>query len=109
MNIARVIAVALSLAALPPLSDGQVEVSKLGELVGFTVVADTNIQGEFEGPDFDRVVKLDNGWVVEFHEYDYFYEYHPEVVVLARQIGTVVLYKVGIEGGDDAYDITRLR
>jgi hypothetical protein len=64
MNIARVIAVALSLAALPPLSDGQVEVSKLGELVGFTVVADTNIQGEFEGPDFDRVVKLDNGWVL---------------------------------------------
>jgi len=35
------------------------EVSKLGELVGWTVVVDTYIQGEFEGPDYDKVVKLD--------------------------------------------------
>lgn len=87
----------------------QVEISRLSELVGWTVLADTNIQGEFEGPDFDKVVKLDNGWIIEFHDYDYFYEYHPEIVIFARQFHDVTLYRVLIDGGDDVYSVTRVR
>ena len=86
----------------------QVEISRLGELVGWTVTADTNIQGDFEGPDYDKVVKLDNGWIIEFQDYDYFYEYHPEIVIFATQFKGVTLYRAVIEGGDDVYDITRL-
>jgi hypothetical protein len=87
----------------------QIDVSKLGGLVGWTVVADTNIQGEFEGPDYDKVVKLDNGWLIEFNEYDYFYEYHPEIVVFSTKFKGITLYRAIIDGGDDVYDISRLR
>jgi hypothetical protein len=90
-------------------ASAEVDVSKLGELVGWTVVADTYISGEFEGPDQDKVVKLDNGWVIGFEDYDYFYEYHPEIVIFATQFRGVTLYKAAIDGGDDIYDITRIR
>jgi hypothetical protein len=109
VNMLRVIGLSLVVVVSAQTSYGQIEATKLGECVGYTVILDTNIQGEFEGPDYDRVVKLDNGWVIEFHEYDYFYEYHPEIVILARQMGAGVLYKAVIDGGDDVYDITRVR
>ena len=82
------------------------DVSTLGQLVGWTVVEDTNISGSFEGTDFDKVVKLDNGDIIEFHGYDYFYEYHPEIVIFGKKVGDVILYRAVIEGGDEVYDIT---
>lgn len=94
--------------ATSPLS-AQIELSSLGQLVGWTVVADSNIEGEFEGPDYDKIVKLDNGWVIEFHEYDYFYEYNPEIVIFAINYKGSTLYRALIDGGDDIYDITRIR
>jgi hypothetical protein len=106
MKLAFAVAVMLTLSI--PLS-AQIEVSKLGEMVGWTITADTNIQGEFEGPDYDKVVKLDNGWIIEFEDYDYFYEYHPEIVIFATQFKGVTLYKAVIDGGDDVYDIRRVR
>ena len=102
------LAVAAMLALSIPLS-AQIEVTKLGEMVGWTVAVDTNIQGEFEGPDFDKVVKLDNGWIIEFEDYDYFYEYHPEIVIFTTQFKGVTLYRAVIDGGDDVYDIRRIR
>lgn len=91
-----------------PLS-AQVEVGNLGQLVGWTGVEDSYIQGEFEGPDEDKIVKLDNGWIIQFHNYDYFYEYHPEIVIFAKNYAGVTLYSAVIDGGDDVYDITRLK
>jgi hypothetical protein len=83
-----------------------IDVSTLGHLVGWTVAEDTNISGEFEGADYDKVAKLDNGHIIEFHEYDYFYEYHPEIVIFAKKVGNLTLYRAVIEGGEEVYDIT---
>ena|ERR1700691_335089 len=105
MKLTLALAVILALAI--PVS-AQIDVSKLGEMVGWTIAADTNISGEFEGPDQDKVVKLDNGWIIEFEDYDYFYEYHPEIVIFATQFKGVTLYKAVIDGGDDIYDIVRV-
>lgn len=87
----------------------QIEVSKLGNLVRWTAVADTYIPDEFEGPNYYKVVRLENGWVIEFSDYDYFYEYHPEIVIFATQLHGVTLYRAAIDGGDDIYDVRRIK
>src|SRR5262245_10344042 len=100
---ASVIAILALVIAVPAKA---IDISTLGQLVGWTVVEDTNITGEFEGADFDKVAKLDNGRIIEFHDYDYFYEYHPEIVIFGKKVANVTLYKAVIEGGEEVYDIT---
>ena len=99
----------LAVATTVTPAKSQIRVSKLGGLVGWMVIEDTNISGSFEGTDFDKVAKLDNGRIIEFHEYDYFYEYHPEIVIFGKKVGNVTLYKAVIEGGNEVYDITFLK
>jgi hypothetical protein len=103
----------VSLALLPSSSYG-LDASNLGQLVGYTIVASTNTTGNFEGADFDKVVKLDNGMIFEFHEYDYFYEYRPDVIVFAKAITlpsgrTFTDYKLVISDEDEVFDVTRIR
>lgn len=94
----------------------------LDELLGYTMVAHSNVKGDFEGADFDKLVALDNGMIFEFTEYSYSYSYRPAVAVFARIITpeemqklgikqvpakSVTLYKLVID--DDIYDARRLR
>ncbi len=92
---------------------GAIEASNFSELVGYTVVACTNATGELEGADFDKLVKLDNGMIFEFHTYSYFYAYHPDVVIFSRTVQyqgkSVTLYKLVIEDEDEVFDVTRAR
>ena len=81
------------------------------KLVGYTAIVSTHVVGEFEGADFDKPVKLDNGMIFEFTEYNYTYSYRPDVIVFARaatfQGRSVTLYKLMIE--DELYDARRVR
>jgi hypothetical protein len=90
-----------------------VDASNLRELLGYTVVACTNAAGELEGADFDKLVKLDNGMVFEFHTYSYFYAYRPDVVVFSKTVEyqgkSITLYKLVIEDEDDVFDVSRIR
>lgn len=91
-----------------------IDASTLGQLEGYTIVAVTNTTGDFEGADFDKVVKLDNGMIFEFHEYDYFYESRPDVIVFAKALtlptGTTITdYKLVISDEDEVFDVTRVR
>jgi hypothetical protein len=85
--------------------------SPLCELEGFVILTCTNVAGGFEGANFDKVVKLDNGMIFEFREYHYHYAYHPEAVVLARPViyqgKSVTLHKLLID--DEVYDVFRIR
>ena len=71
----------------------------------------SNVAGDFEGADFDKQVRLDNGMNFEFSENNYSYSYRPEVVILSRtainQGRSVTIYKLLID--DELYDATRLR
>ena len=94
----------------------------LAELVGYTGVAASNVKGEFEGADYDKLVRLDNGMIFEFNEYSYTYSYRPTAVVFAqrltpeemRRLGptkvptqAITLYKLVV--GDEMYGVTRIR
>ena len=39
----------------------------------------TNVVGDFEGCDFDKLISFDNGLVFECHAYHYHYAYRPKV------------------------------
>ena len=90
-----------------------IDASSLRELVGYTVVECTNAKGELEGADYDKLVKLDNGMIFEFHTYSYFYAYRPDVVIFSKtvqyQSKSITLYKLIIEDEDDVFDVTRVR
>ncbi len=49
---------------------------------GYAVVLKTYISGEFNGCDYDKHYKLDNGSIFECKAYNYSYHYHPEFFVL---------------------------
>ncbi len=87
------------------------DASDLSEIVGYTAVTSTNVVGEFEGADYDKPVKLDNGMIFEFTEYNYSYSYRPDVIIFARsatiQDRQVNLYKLLI--ADELYDVIRVR
>lgn len=49
---------------------------------GYGVVAETQVDGEFEGCDFDLRIPLTNGLIFQCREYSYHYAYRPEVLIL---------------------------
>lgn len=62
------------------------DVYQLDELVGWTIVASTQVESEFEGCDFDKKIRLTNGWVLICRAYSYSYSYRPKVVVFAKSV-----------------------
>jgi hypothetical protein len=92
---------------------GAIDAGQFDELVGYTVAICTHAAGELEGADFDKLIKLDNGMVFEFHSYSYFYAYHPDVVVFQKTVEyqgkTVTLYKLVIGDEDEVFDVSRIR
>ncbi|WP_161883983.1 hypothetical protein [Deinococcus alpinitundrae] len=95
----------------------------LPELDGYTQITTTYITGTFEGADYGKLVKLDNGMIFEFNQYGYFYAYHPKVAVYRifitpQQQNTVVpstsdiaIYKLVIENNsqDKAFSVRKIK
>jgi hypothetical protein len=113
--------IAMVLLALP-VRIGANCADDLADLLGYTIVAVSTVAGDFEGADFDKPVKLENGMVFEFSTYSYTYSYRPRAAVLARNFtqeeltkmgvkqlpaGSVTLYKLLIR--DRSYSVRRIR
>jgi hypothetical protein len=49
---------------------------------GYAVLAETRVDGEFEGCDFDKRIPFTNGLVFVCSTYSYSYSYRPEVLLL---------------------------
>jgi hypothetical protein len=81
---------------------GQAFASDLEDLEkeGYAVVEETQVDGEFEGCDFDKRIQLMNGLVFVCSSYNYSYSYMPDVLIL-QNIRTKDL-KVIID--DEEYD-----
>jgi len=103
-------------------SSSALDADDFSGLVGFIIVATTNVRGDFEGADFDKPVALDNGMIFEFSTYSYTYSYRPSAVVMARiftidemrRFGMnppptrpITIYKLIIN--DEIYDVQRVR
>jgi hypothetical protein len=49
---------------------------------GYAVIEEAQVDGKFEGCDFDRRIKLTNGLVFVCQTYSYSYAYNPDVLIL---------------------------
>ena len=78
------------LALLPTLLASTVafalDASDFNGMEGWTVAAVTNVRGDFEGCDFDKRVRFDNGWTLTCSTYSYSYAYHPDAVIFAKSV-----------------------
>jgi hypothetical protein len=87
------------------------DANDFSSLVGYTIVAVTAVDGDFEGAEYGKLVQLQNGMAFRFDEYNYSYAYQPDVVVFAKQVTagprSVVLYKLLID--DEMYAAHRVR
>lgn len=77
----RIISIFFVAAAMP--AQG-VDASDFSGMEGWTIAAVTQVRGEFEGCDFDRVIRLDNGWTLTCSEYSYSYSYRPDTVIFSK-------------------------
>jgi hypothetical protein len=98
-SIGRMVAVvAAALLAAP----AQADCDDLEQVVGFTLVASTRVQGEFQGCDYDRLVAFDNGLTLRCSEHRPKQAQHPKALVFLRQFdvggGTVSMVKACIDG-----------
>jgi hypothetical protein len=83
----------------------------LRRLEGWTIISVTQVDGEFEGCDFDRVIKLMDGSALRCSTYSYTYSYSPDAIVFAKKAslegGSFLMVKVLIEG--ELYDMAPIR
>jgi len=49
---------------------------------GYAVVEETQVDGEFEGCEYDKSIPLMNGLIFVCKTYSYYYSYMPEVLIL---------------------------
>ena len=59
---------ALSVVAFPA---GAIDASDFDEVVGYTVAAVNSVKGDFEGCDFDKKIRFDNGWTLTCSSYSF--------------------------------------
>ena len=98
-----------------------IDASELSEYVGYTVLAFTHVDGDFDGADFDKRVRLENGWVFEFSVHQDRHAYRPDVIVLAKRYTAADLARLGVHTsiasivhyilliGGESYSVQRIR
>ena len=64
--------------------------SLLGKLYAGSYIID----GEFDGCQFGKLYPISGGGILECQEYNYFYEFSPEVIANGRQVKTIGSNKV---------------
>jgi len=84
---------------------------ELCSIEGYTIIACSNVVGDFEGADYDKLIELDNGMIFRFQEYGYSYSYRPECIVFGDlyeyQGSEYIIYYLLIE--DEVYSVTRVK
>ncbi|MNN76299.1 hypothetical protein D3C81_1926660 [compost metagenome] len=58
--------------------------SKLQGMVGWTIAAVTQVEDEFEGCDFDKVIKFTSGIALTCSSYGYSYAFMPSAVIFTK-------------------------
>jgi hypothetical protein len=104
-----------------PIVASAMDASELSEYVGYTVLASSHVEGDFQGADFDKQVRLENGWVFEFNMHQYSHAYRPEVIVLAKRYTAADFARLGVRTsmanivhyvlliGGESYSVQRIR
>lgn len=80
------VALFLGLLASGSLKSAHACADELDGLVGYTIMAATQVDGDFEGCDFDRVIRLTNGSRYRCSGYSYTYAFMPDAIVFAKPV-----------------------
>ena len=80
-HVSRIICFLLTAATMPAHA---CDPSDFSGMEGWTIAAVTQVRGDFEGCDFDRVIGFDSGWTLTCSEYSYSYSYRPDAVIFAK-------------------------
>jgi len=117
-----VVALMGAFSLMTPPAAFALDADDLSDLLGYTIIACTNVDGDFEGAEYGKVVQLENGMVFEFHEYNYSYAYRPSVAVFAEHVTAAELLSAGIKNpspsgmtiyklviDDEIYDVARMK
>lgn len=74
----------------------------LSKVEGYVVYAVTTVDGEFNGCDFNKVIKLQNGTAFKCSTYAYTYTYNPDAIVFVKvaqfQGKSIAQVKLLVEG-----------
>ena len=74
----------------------------LRRMEGWTIISVTNVDGEFEGCDHGKRIKMANGAVYTCAEYNYTYAYSPDAIVFGKKLSllgrTYISIKILVEG-----------
>ncbi len=62
------------------------DASDFSGMEGWTVAAVTTVRGDFEGCDFDKRIRFDNGWTLTCSGYSYSYAYRPDAVIFSKAV-----------------------
>jgi hypothetical protein len=85
--------------------------SALRRLEGWTILSVTSVDGEFNGCEFDKIVRFTDGSVRRCSTYSYTYSYRPDATIFGKDMaykgGIYTTIKVLIEG--DIYDMNVVR
>jgi hypothetical protein len=106
---------ALSLTSLT--AEARIKERTLEKLVGWTLIDVKTIEGfyndegqyeeSFEGCNYDRIIKFDDGTIVECSSYGYQYAYRPNAFLFGKSVNhngkSFTMFKMLVE--DDLYDI----
>lgn len=83
---------------------------KLKSMEGYTIISITQVNGEFQGCDFGRVIKFMDGLTLKCSSYSYTYSFMPDAVIFAKTIvyqgKSFAVIKVLIE--DEIFDMEPL-
>ncbi len=106
--IRRLIPVALSLIVF---WSGTVFADTAGDfrgMEGWTIIATTQVEDEFEGCDFDKVIKFLNGMALECSTFSYTYSFMPNAVIFAKPAKhkDMEFYQIKALIGDKLYDMS---
>lgn len=80
---------------------------ELSGMVGWTIATVTQVDGEFEGCDFDKKIEFINGMSLECSTYSYTYSYAPTAVIFFKvaKYKNQEFYMIKALIGDDMYDM----
>lgn len=87
------------------------DTSDFDDVLGYTVVAVTQVEDDFEGCDFDKKIRFDNGWTLTCSSYSYSYSYRPDAVLFAKTLvyRGVNYWAIKVIIDDEIYDMQPVR
>lgn len=62
------------------------DASDFSGLEGWTVATVTQVEDEFEGCDFGRKIRFDNGWTLTCNTYSYTYSFRPDAAIFFKSM-----------------------